>query len=67
MSVGADFMELQTAWMEGVVAMARAGAGGIVDDVFLGGAGSQQRWRRHLGDLDVLWVGVRCESEVAAP
>ncbi|KOG26731.1 chloramphenicol phosphotransferase CPT [Streptomyces viridochromogenes] len=65
-SVGADFMALQAAWMEGVVAMARAGARVIIDDVFLGGAESQQRWRKHLGDLDVLWVGVRCESEVAA-
>ncbi|MEY9991156.1 chloramphenicol 3-O phosphotransferase [Streptomyces sp. V4I8] len=65
-SVGQDFMALQAAWAEGVAAMARAGARVIVDDVFLGGAGSQQRWRKHLGDLDVLWVGVRCESAVAA-
>lgn len=65
-SVGADFMELQAAWADGVVAMVRAGARVVVDDVFLGGATTQQRWRRHLGDLDVLWVGVRCESAVAA-
>lgn len=65
-SVGADFMALQAAWAEGVAAMARAGARIIVDDVFLGGAASQQRWRKHLGDLDVLWVGVRCASAVAA-
>ncbi|MER6827539.1 chloramphenicol phosphotransferase CPT [Streptosporangium sp. NPDC000563] len=65
-SVGADFMELQTAWMRGVVAMAHAGARVIVDDVFLGGAATQQRWQRLLGELDVLWVGVRCEGAVAA-
>ncbi|EPH41169.1 chloramphenicol phosphotransferase CPT [Streptomyces aurantiacus] len=65
-SVGADFRALETAWTEGIVAMARAGARIIVDDVFLGGAASQQRWRRALGDLPVLWVGVRCESTVAA-
>ncbi|KUM81155.1 chloramphenicol phosphotransferase [Streptomyces curacoi] len=64
--VGAEFMALQTAWMEGVVAMARAGAGVVIDDVFLGGAASQQRWRKALGGLEVLWVGVRCEAEVAA-
>lgn len=64
--VGAEFMALQTAWMEGVVATARAGAGVIVDDVFLGGAASQQRWRKALGGLAVLWVGVRCASAVAA-
>ncbi len=43
-SVGADFRTLEAAWMEGVVAMARAAARVIIDDVFLGGAASQQRW-----------------------
>ncbi|MCT2593228.1 chloramphenicol phosphotransferase CPT [Streptomyces sp. N2-109] len=65
-SVGADFRALEAAWRDGVVAMARAGAGVIIDDVFLGGADSQRRWRKALGGLDVLWVGVRCESAVAA-
>jgi chloramphenicol 3-O phosphotransferase len=65
-SVGADFMALQTAWMQGVAATARAGARIIIDDVFLGGAGSQRRWGQALGDLPVLWVGVRCDAEVAA-
>jgi chloramphenicol 3-O phosphotransferase len=64
--VGTQFMMLQAAWMQGVAAMARAGARVIVDDVFLGGAGSQQRWQKVLGDLPVLWVGVRCESAIAA-
>lgn len=65
-SVGAGFRALEAAWMEGVVAMARAGAKVIVDDVFLGGAASQQRWRNALGGLSVVWVGVRCDSAVAA-
>jgi chloramphenicol 3-O phosphotransferase len=65
-SVGAEFMALQAAWIEGVVAMARGGARVIIDDVFLGGAGTQQRWQKALGGLAVLWVGVRCESAVAA-
>lgn len=65
-SVGADFRELETAWTEGIVAMARAGARIIIDDVFLGGATSQQRWQKALGELPVLWVGVRCEGAVAA-
>lgn len=64
-SVGADFRALEVAWTEGIVAMARAGAKVIIDDVFLGGAASQQRWQKALGDLPVLWVGVRCESAVA--
>ncbi|MFB7619031.1 chloramphenicol phosphotransferase CPT [Kitasatospora sp. NPDC056181] len=65
-AVGSTFRELEAAWMAGVAAMARAGARIIVDDVFLGGAESQERWRDVLDGLDVLWVGVRCESVVAA-
>ncbi|MCX5388632.1 chloramphenicol phosphotransferase CPT [Streptomyces sp. NPDC006482] len=65
-TVGADFLALEAAWREGVATMARAGARIIIDDVFLGGAASQERWRKALGELSVLWVGVRCESTVAA-
>ncbi|MCX5100956.1 chloramphenicol phosphotransferase CPT [Streptomyces sp. NBC_00053] len=65
-AVGAEFRTLETAWIEGVATMARAGAGIIVDEVFLGGAESQQRWQKALDGLGVLWVGVRCESAVAA-
>ncbi|MFJ7149497.1 chloramphenicol phosphotransferase CPT [Streptomyces sp. NPDC100445] len=65
-SVGPQFRALEAAWIEGVAAMARAGARIIVDEVFLGGADSQRRWRDALGDLPVLWVGVRCDAVVAA-
>lgn len=65
-SVGADFRALEAAWMEGVAAMVRAGARVVIDDVFLGTAASQERWRKALYGLDVLWVGVRCDSTVAA-
>jgi chloramphenicol 3-O phosphotransferase len=64
--IGEDFLALEAAWMDGIVTMARAGARIIIDEVFLSGAGSQQRWRKALGELTVLWVGVRCESAVAA-
>ena len=37
----------------------------IIDEVFLGGATSQDRWRSALQGLEVLWVGVHCEPEVA--
>jgi chloramphenicol 3-O phosphotransferase len=65
-SVGPEFRRLEDAWIQGVAAMARAGARVIVDDAFLGGAVSQRRWQRALAGLDVLWVAVRCDSEVAA-
>ena len=38
----------------------------VVDDVFLGGRTSQNRWRAPLEGLRVLWVGVRCEPGIAA-
>ncbi|MER7400952.1 chloramphenicol phosphotransferase CPT [Streptomyces sp. NPDC000070] len=65
-SVGPEFRALDAAWAEGIAAMARAGARIIVDDVFLGGSHSQRRWQKALDGLDVLWVGVRCDSAVAA-
>jgi chloramphenicol 3-O phosphotransferase len=64
-SVGPEFRTLQTAWQQGVAATARAGVRIVLDDVFLGGARSQQEWRSALTGLEVLWVGVRCEAEVA--
>jgi chloramphenicol 3-O phosphotransferase len=64
--VGPEFRALEAAWMAGIAAMAHAGARIIVDEVFLGGAASQQRWVAALDGLRVLWVGVRCESAVAA-
>jgi chloramphenicol 3-O phosphotransferase len=65
-AVRGGFREVEAAWMVGVPAMARAGARIIFDDVFLGGAASQERTRAHLQGLEVLWVGVRCDPVVAA-
>lgn len=63
--LGEQWRALEAAWSSGVAAMARAGAGVIIDDVFLEGALSQRRTGHHLEGLNVLWVGVRCASEVA--
>ena len=64
--VGQEFRELELAWITGIVAMAAAGARVVVDEVFLGGAESQARWLKALGDVETLWVGVRCDADVAA-
>jgi chloramphenicol 3-O phosphotransferase len=64
--VGPGFRALEAAWIAGIAAMVRAGARIIVDEVFLGGAASQHRWAMALAGLEVLWVGVRCDAEVAA-
>jgi len=65
-AVGAGFRTLEMAWTHGIAAMVRAGARVIIDEVFLGGAASQQRWLDALGDLPALWVGVHCDPAVAA-
>jgi chloramphenicol 3-O phosphotransferase len=64
-AVGEKFRRAEAAWYEGLAAIARAGTGVIVDDVFLDGGESQARLRTALEALAVLWVGVRCQPEVA--
>lgn len=64
--VGEAFRTLDIAWSKGIAAMVHAGANMIIDDVFLGGPESQQRWRTALEGLHVLWVGVHCDPRVAA-
>jgi chloramphenicol 3-O phosphotransferase len=63
--IGEGFRAMEAAWLAGIAAMARAGARVIIDDVFLGGASSQERLRTHLDGLAVLWVGVRCDPDIA--
>jgi chloramphenicol 3-O phosphotransferase len=65
-TTGEAFTALDEAWAQGIGAMAHAGARIIVDEVFLGGPASQERWRKALRGLDVLWVGVRCDAAIAA-
>lgn len=45
--------------------MAGAGAGLIVDEVFMSGAVSQRRLDSALTGLQVLWVAVHCDLAVA--
>ena len=65
-TLGPGFREVEHAWLTGIAAMARAGARIVFDDVFLGGATSQERCRAHLAGLEVVWVGVRCDATIAA-
>lgn len=64
--LGDGFREVETAWTQGIAAMARAGGRIIIDDVFLSGKESQERMRGHLDGLEVLWVGVHCDPQIAA-
>ena len=49
--VGPEFRTLEATWIAGIAAMAQAGARIIVDEVFLGGVASQQRWKTALDPL----------------
>jgi len=65
-AVDDDFRRAEAAWYRGVAAMVRGGVGVVVDEVLLGGAASQARMAEALAGVDVVWVGVRCDPEVAA-
>jgi chloramphenicol 3-O phosphotransferase len=62
---GPEFRSLESAWMQGVAGIAHAGARLILDEVFLSGVDSRNRWHAALSGLSVLWVGVRCDPAVA--
>jgi chloramphenicol 3-O phosphotransferase len=64
--VGNMFRQLEAAWYQGLASVAHAGAGVIVDEVFLDGTASQDRLRVALDGLQVFWVGVRCDRAIAA-
>jgi chloramphenicol 3-O phosphotransferase len=64
-AVGGHFRQLEHAWYQGLAAIARDDVGMIIDEVFLGGRESQDRLRSALDGLRVVWVGVRCDLEVA--
>ena len=52
-------------WRAAVASLARAGSNLILDEVFTDGHQDQQRWREALDGIDVTWVAVRCDVEVA--
>lgn len=63
--VGPGWLALETSWYLGVASIAASGTGVIVDEVLLDGGASQERLRIAFGGLEVFWVGVKCDGEVA--
>jgi chloramphenicol 3-O phosphotransferase len=61
-----EFRALEDIWYRGLAAMARGGAGLILDEVLLTGRAGQLRVQQAFSGLDVLWAGVHCDPEVAA-
>jgi len=60
------YRPLEQAWYRGLAAIAAAGVGLILDEVFLRGGDGQNDLVAVLTGLDVVWVGVRCDAAVAA-
>jgi len=65
-TVEEDFRRAEASWYAGLAAIGHCGTGLILDEVFLGGASSQERLAAAMAGLPVVWVGVRCDPEVAA-
>lgn len=63
-TVGAEFRRLESAWLQGLAAIAAQGVHLILDEVFLDGAPSQDRVRHALAGHHVAWIGVTCELDV---
>lgn len=64
--VGDAFTHVEQCWMQGLAAMARAGAHLLIEDSFLSGPAAQARWRNALQGLGVVWVGVPLAPHLAA-
>jgi chloramphenicol 3-O phosphotransferase len=62
--VGALGRQLLRAYQGGVIAAARVGLNVLVDEVVIDRT-SWDDWTRVLEDFDVVWVGIRCDPEVA--
>ena len=62
----AEHRALERNWYTGLSSMAKAGAPMILDEVLLSGGAGQEHLRSTFSDLDVMWVGVHCDPDVAA-
>jgi chloramphenicol 3-O phosphotransferase len=63
--LGPGWRDLEASWYRGVAAIVASGPGVIFDEVFLDGRKTQERLRESFGGLGVLWVGVKCDREIA--
>ena len=63
---GDEFMRIFAGFRDAVAALARSGIDLVIDEVMLEAAIDQQLWSESLAGLDVCWIGVRCDPDVAA-
>jgi chloramphenicol 3-O phosphotransferase len=62
--IGEFGQRLLAAYRRSIAEIARCGMNVVVDDVMIEG-NEWDQWRSALAGLDVVWVGVRCDVEVA--
>ena len=63
---GDIFMDLFAGFQDAVAAMVHSGIDVLLDDVTLDGLVDQQRWNHALEGAEAMWIGVRCDPEIAA-
>jgi chloramphenicol 3-O phosphotransferase len=63
-TTGPTWRYLYSHWRDSIATLA-AGTDVILDEVFLEGAADQERWSRALEGLEVFYVAVRCDPDVA--
>ena len=64
-TVGAEYRRLEASWLTGLAAIASSGTRLILDEVFLDGESSQERFRQSLHGCRIAWIGVTCDHHVA--
>lgn len=64
-SVGLEYRRLEASWLMGLATIATSGTRLILDEVFLDGERSQERFRQSFPGRRIAWIGVTCDRDVA--
>ena len=62
---GPAFRNVYEGFQHSVAALCRAGQNVIIDEVLIDGGADQAQWEIALTGIDTVWIGVRCDREVA--
>ena len=62
---GPAFRDVYQGFQHSVAALCRAGQNVIIDEVLIDGGADQAQWEIALTVIDTVWIGIRCDREVA--